>query len=416
MSDIPDIEAFRAEARAWLDDNAERAENEAETFEWGEGSDTVALFRNLSQEAERAHIDKARQWQQAKSDAGWGSISWEAEYGGLALPPAFTRAFQAEESNYVVPEFHEAIGITMELVAPTIRAFGTQEQKDRYIRRMRRTDDMWCQLFSEPGAGSDLAAVATRAERDGESWVLNGQKVWTSGAQFARYGYILCRTDPEVPKHKGMTAFVVDMEAPGIEVRPLRQMSGGSSFNEVFLSDVVLRDSDRLGEVGQGWHVALTTLSFERNASDLTSGTNFGWYRIAALARHLGLADDPVLRRDLAEIYTRLFILRVTRERATAKLNLGQVPGPEGSLGKLMLTEALRRVGDLLTELLGPRLVADTGEWGAYAWSELLCGVPGLRIAAGSDEVQRNIIGQIVLGLPAEPSTHRGVPFSQLPR
>lgn len=254
---------FLARAETWLGKHMPRRPDRS-TLRWGEGSDNVALFKNLTASEERAHIDALREWQCTKSDAGFGSISWPSEYGGADLPIAFDRAFSALERQFLTPSGHEAVSITMELVAPTILTCGNEAQRERYVRPMRRTDEMWCQLFSEPGAGSDLASVTTRAERHDNAWILNGQKVWTSGAQYADFGYILCRTDVQAHRHAGLTAFILPMDSPGVDVRPLRQMSGGSSFNEVFLSDVELSDSLRLGEIGAGWSVAVTTLGFER--------------------------------------------------------------------------------------------------------------------------------------------------------
>jgi len=396
-----DIGMFTEEARAWLREHA-RLRRAPEPYAWGEGPDSVALFHNLSADEERAHLDAARAWQRQKSDAGYGSITWPVEYGGAGLPPAYEAAYRREEARFETPKGHEAISITLELIAPTILALGTTEQKDRYLRAMRRTDEMWCQLFSEPGAGSDLASLACRAVADGGRWVLNGQKVWTSGAQYADFGYILCRTDPHAPKHRGITAFLIPMDAPGIEVRPLRQMSGGASFNEVFLTDVVVPDNARLGDVNDGWRVALTTLGFERAARSGGTGGADMFGRLLDLARHLGRTDDPLVRQRLASVYLHGRLRSMNRRRAGARLRAGGVPGPEGSISKLMLTQGLQEVADTAALLLGPRLAADTGQWGTYAWSEFVNGTPGFRIAGGSDEIQRNIIAERALGLPRE--------------
>ena len=397
-----DIATFSQEARAWLVEHAPLREA-SEPARWGEGSDSMALFHNLSAEEERAHLDAARDWQRQKSDAGYGSITWPVEYGGAGLPPAYEAAFRREEARFETPTGHEAVSITLELIAPTILSLGTSEQKDRYLRAMRRTDEMWCQLFSEPGAGSDLASLSCRAVADGGGWILTGQKVWTSGAQYADFGYILCRTDPAAPKHRGLTAFLVPMDTAGIEVRPLRQMSGGASFNEVFLTDVAVPDSARLGEVNEGWRVALTTLGFERAARSGGTGGADMFGRLLELARHLGRTDDPLVRQRLASVYLHGRLRSMNRRRASARLRAGGVPGPEGSISKLMLTQGLQEVADTAALLLGPHLVADTGDWGTYAWSEFVNGVPGFRIAGGSDEIQRNIIAERALGLPREP-------------
>ena len=244
MSDVPDLEEWLQDAERWLDGMVERRRPRADLV-WGEGSDSVALFKNLTADQERAHVDAVRDWQRQKSDAGYGSVSWPVAVGGAGLPRPYELAFDRLESLYDTPEGHESVGITLDLIGPTILTCGTPEQQARYLAPLRRTDEMWCQLFSEPGAGSDLAGLQTRADRDGGEWVLNGQKVWTSGAQFADFGYIQARSDPAAPKHAGLTAFLIPMHAPGVEVRPLRQMSGGSSFNEVFLTDVRVPDSAR---------------------------------------------------------------------------------------------------------------------------------------------------------------------------
>lgn len=406
------VAEFAASARRWLTANAEPLPDVIETS-WGEGDDSIGLFHNLSFEDEQALIDAGRHWQQRKADAGYGSIDWDPSYGGAGLTREYASAFVAEESQFVTPPMHEAVGITLYLVGPTIRAWGTPEQRERFLPPLLRTDEMWCQLFSEPGAGSDLARLSTRAVRDGDEWVLDGQKVWTSGAQFADYGYMICRTDADLPKHKGLTAFLVPLRTPGIEIRPLRQMTGGCTFNEVFFDGVRLSDSLRLGAVGEGWKVAMTTLGHERGASgDL--GSIRRWQMIRLVAEHLGLTSDPIVRQDLARLYTELTVLRLTNERVAANLRSGQTPGPEGSIGKLAWTQSLSSTASVVTSLLGAALTADTGEWGTYSWSQFVTGIPGRRIAAGSDEIQRNVIGERVLGLPREPSVDRDVPYRSL--
>ncbi|MFV0309435.1 MAG: acyl-CoA dehydrogenase family protein [Desertimonas sp.] len=407
----PDIDQYAARAREWLAANLPR--RAAPTDGWGSGSDSVALLHSLSAAEERALIDDARAWHRRKADAGYGSIDWSVEDGGAGLGREYARAFAREEAQFATPPTHESIAITLELVGPTIRAWGDDRQRERYLRPLRRTDEMWCQLFSEPGAGSDLARLSTRAVRDGNEWVIHGQKVWTSGAQYAEFGYIICRTDPAVPKHRGLTAFIVPMRTSGVEARPLRQMTGGASFNEVFFDGARVGDDMRLGGVGDGWRVAMTTLGFER-AAGAGGERPGGWSRVRALAEHLGVTGDTVVRQRLAALYTTLTVLRLTNQRVAAGVRAGQTPGPEGSIGKLAGTEAMRETTRVVSALLGPRLVADTREWGTFAWSEYVNGAPGYRIAAGSDEVQRNIIGERVLGLPAEPRVDRDVSFGEL--
>lgn len=390
---------FRARAREWLSNRLDTAVS-SNPNAWGVGSDSVAIFRTLNHEGERAHILSTRRWIQEKADAGFANLTWEVEWGGQGLPATFEAAFADEERAFVTPPGHEAVSITVGLVAPTIRVHGTPEQRERFLPPMLRTDEMWCQLFSEPGAGSDLAGLSARADRDGDGWVLNGQKVWTSGAQFADFGYLLARTDPGAPKHRGITAFLLPMNAEGVDVRPLRQMTGGASFNEVFLTDVRVSDWWRLGEIGDGWGVALTTLGFERTASQLKGDTVA---RLIGLAQHLGVSGEPVIRQSLARAFIHSTLAELTKRRAAARLAAGSTPGPEGSLDKLIGTEGLRLYADVAGLLLGPRLAADTEEWGTYTWSEYVLGVPGARLAGGTDEIQRNVIGERFLGLPREP-------------
>jgi alkylation response protein AidB-like acyl-CoA dehydrogenase len=398
-----ELSDFLARAETWLEEHLPRCPDRS-TLGFGEGSDGVGLFKNLTASGERAHIDALRKWQRTKSDSGYGSISWPTSYGGAELPSAFEHAFASLERQFVTPAGHEAVSITLDLVAPTILTCGNDTQRERYVRPMRRTDEMWCQLFSEPGAGSDLASVTTRAERQGDQWVLNGQKVWTSGAQYADFGYILCRTDTDAPRHAGLTAFILPMDSPGVDVRPLRQMSGGSSFNEVFLSEVELSDSCRLGEVGSGWSVALTTLGFERASATLSGASSDDLFeRLVLAARHHGKDGDPLARQALASLYIDGRVRTMTRRRVNETVKAGGVPGPEGSLGKLAWTQGLRQTTAVVSQLLGMELIADSGTWGTYAWSEFVNGVPGFRVAGGSDEIQRNIIAERVLGLPRDP-------------
>lgn len=407
-----DVAAFQAEALAWFEANANPRPRAADV-NWGSGSDSVALFRNLNQEDERLHIETRRRWVQRKADAGLANVAWEVQWGGRALPPVCDAIVNDLEEQFLVPPTHESVEITTILIAPTIRAVGTPQQHERFLRRALRTDDLWCQLFSEPGAGSDLAGLATVAERDGDEWVLNGQKVWTSGAQFADWGYVLCRTDPSVPKHRGLTAFAVPMSAPGVEVRPLRQMTGGSSFNEVFFTDVRVPDADRLGGIGEGWRVALTTLGYERGSFEGPAGSDATMRRLIGLARHVGREGSPLVRQGLARAYIHQRLTALLVQRVKAQLLAGDTPGPEASLVKLAWTQGLQLYNEVASTLLGPMLVADSGEWGTYAWAEHVLGAPGYRIAGGSDEVLRNILGERVLGLPSDPRVDRDIPFSR---
>jgi acyl-CoA dehydrogenase len=395
-----ELDAFRARARSWLRANA-RPRRE-ETGEWGTGSDQIGVFHNLTFDEERAHLAALQAWQRTKFDAGFAGITWPKVYGGQDLETPFERVFREEEAAVATPVGHEAFDITMEIVAPTILHWGTDAQKDLILERTLRGVLLLCQLYSEPEAGSDLASLRTKAVREGDTWRISGQKVWTSGARHATYGYILCRSDPDpVSRHRGLTAFLVDMAAPGVEIRPILQMSGGASFNEVFLNDAVVDDSMRLGPVGGGWRVALSSLSFERMAghgggNDLLAR----FWRIKALARQVGKSGEPVARSRLADLFVRAKLLEWNTARVRSAVSAGMEPGPVGSVNKLVFGNGLDRASAVVTHLLGPRLVADTRDWGLYAWAEHVTSAPGMHIAGGTDEIQRNIIAERILGLP----------------
>ena len=300
------------------------------------------------------------------------------------------------------------------IVTPYIAHHGTPSLKQRVLPGMVSGERIGAIVMTEPGTGSDLAGIRTRAERDGDHWVINGQKVWTSLAHKARWGLLLARTDPDVVKQGGITAFLVRMDSPGIEIRPIRQMSGPASFNEVFFDGVRIPDSMRIGDVNDGWKVAMATLGFERSSSGSGHRRKGGTSAdLVELARALGVNEDPVVRQELADVYVRTqlhaaVVAKVARANAS-----GDKPGPAGSLGKLIASDNLVRIGNAAADMLGSALVADTGEWGQFAWSDHVLGAPGYRLAGGTDEIQRNIIAERVLGLPAE---HRAdkAPFSQL--
>jgi acyl-CoA dehydrogenase len=399
---VPDhitLEEFDAEGQAFLEANAEPRQDSG--FRWGQGSDQVALIPESTPEEDRRQLAAAQGWSKKVFDAGLGWITGPPQYGGRGLTRDYERRWRTAEARYDTPST-TMFGIGLGMVAPTILAHGTDEVKERYLGALHRGEVLACQLFSEPGAGSDLAGIQTRAERDGDEWVVNGQKVWTSFAHLADIGEVICRTDPDLPKHKGLTGFIVDMHAPGIEVRPLRQMTGGASFNEVFFTDVQVPDTHRLGDVNGGWAVALTTLMNERAAIGGGGGVP-GATRLVELARHLGKAHDPLVRQQLARVIVQGRVASMNNLRAMAKVAAGQAPGPELSIAKMSLTQTVTQTCDLVSTLLGSALVANTGEWGTYAWSELILGLPGLRLAGGTDEVLRNIVGERVLGLPKEP-------------
>ena len=321
-------EDFAFQAREFLDANAKVRPPDRRVF--GEGSDEVALLQERSPSDEQREIGAAKDWARKVFDHGFGWITGPRAYGGRELAPSYQRLYSSIEAGYeTAPQTCRAIGLGM--VAPTILAHGTEAAKERYLRPLWRGDIIACQLFSEPGAGSDLAGLQTRATRDGDEWIVNGQKVWTSGAQFSDIGEIICRTDPDLPKHRGLTGFIVDMRARGVEVRPLRQITGGASFNEVFFSDVRVRPDNVLGEVNGGWSVAITTLMNERASIGSGGGGNGlgsgSMHRLIDLAKHLGRNDDLLVRQRIADTWINLQVAKYTNERALAKVRAGRASG-----------------------------------------------------------------------------------------
>ncbi|SNS77774.1 acyl-CoA dehydrogenase family protein [Rhodococcoides kyotonense] len=395
---IPDLAEFTENAHAWL---ASVAQPRTEAV-WGEGPDSVAVFENWTAEQEREHTDTISRYEKAKFDAGWGALNSPVEFGGHDLPMSYVLAFRRAEEAFDVPRRTEMFSVTQQLVAPTIQQWGTDEQKAKFVRAMLRTDLIACQLFSETEAGSDLAAVRTRADRtpDG-SWIIDGHKVWTSGALVADYGVALCRTDTSVSKYAGLTMLLVPINAPGVTVRPIRQMTGGSSFNEVYLEGVELDDTHRLGPVGRGWQVALTVLAAERLDGGTLGLANAD--QAVELARNLGRELTEIERDAVADLVTRSYVQRIGTMRVAGAIVAGNDPGPEASLGKLLATDTMATTSDVVRLLLGREATSDSGRWGTFAWSEHLLGAPGYRIAGGTDEIQHNIIAERVLGLPREP-------------
>ena len=413
MIDV-ELDTFTKAATAFLDANLPRKEA-TKAFVWGEGSDNVSMFEEKSREAEHEMVATAKEWRTKKFDAGFGWITGPKEFGGAGLTAAHERAYAAAEANFKVPN-QSIFTIGLGMVAPTVLAHGSPEAKEKFLRAMWRADIVGCQLFSEPGAGSDLASVQTKAERDGDEWVVTGQKVWTSGAHYSDIGEIICRTDPSLPKHKGLTAFLVDMQVPGVEIRPLRQMTGGASFNEVFFNEVRVPDWYRLGDVNAGWGVALTTLMNERAAIGAGSGggETSMMTRITAMVRHFGLENDAIVRDMVANMYINYRVANFNNKRAMDKMKAGQTPGPEMSISKMALVNNQKLLNEFLSHVLGAKLQADTGEWGTFSWSQLILGAPGMRIAGGSDEVMRNIVGERVLGLQKEPGIDSKSAFRDL--
>jgi alkylation response protein AidB-like acyl-CoA dehydrogenase len=391
LNDTPEQVQYRAKVRAWLDEHKDEAPAE-------QGED------------EAVQIAARRAWQGRLAAAGLAGVTWPVELGGQGLGPIEHVIVGQEIIRAGVPNILDVIGVGM--LGPTIIAHGSEDQKSRYLAPLLHGDEVWCQLFSEPAAGSDLAAVQSRArlQEDG-SWRLNGQKVWTTNAQFASFGLLLARTDPDVPKHKGLTMFVVPMDAPGVTVRGLRQISGEAEFNEVFFDDVPLDADTVVGGAGNGWTTALTTLMFERVTIGLGSeGLGYNSTRFAkAIANEPDARRDPEVRHGLGEIASELLAVRFTGYRTLTALQKGQIPGPEAGLAKVTIVSAAIRAGDLIGDVLGPDALAQDSEW-AYMISFL----PGLKSAGGTEEILRNTVGERVLGLPPAPRLDKGIPFSEL--
>ena len=388
--------AFRSEAAGWLKENQ---------------------LTDADREG-RSPLEVAKLWQKRKYEAGWACIGWDKEYGGRGASPIERVIWDQEESKYSVPSRFFVIGQGM--IAPTLMVWAQPQHKENFLPKLASGEEIWCQLFSEPAGGSDLAALRTKAEKDGDDWIINGQKIWTSQAHYADYGIVVTRTDPTVAKHKGLTMFIVDMKMPGIEIKPIKQLTGDSDFNEVYFTDVRIPDHYRLGDVGQGWTAALTTLMNERLA---IGGGGPGAdvklaMEIASLVEINGrpAIEDSAVRAKIAEFHVLEAGLEYNGYRAITALSRGELPGPENSIGKLVGAPKLQAVASFCMDLL---------EESGVLWSEddLLSslaqrsymGAPGLRIAGGTDEIMTNIIAERVLGLPQDPRLDKGIPFNEVP-
>lgn len=412
-TDDTELDVFRTEVRGWLDANASRRSTDSNEFK-----QRMAVSTRQTHEQDLAHVAACKEWQRRLFDAGYAGIAFPTEYGGQGRTPAEQRIFSQEAARYEIDTGVFSVGIGM--VIPTLLAHGTEDQKQRFIPAMLRGDEVWCQLFSEPGAGSDLAGLTTRADRTASStgrdeWIVNGQKVWNSFAHVADWGVLLARTDWDVPKHRGISYFLVDMTTPGIEVRPLRQATGVAHFNETFLSDVHIPLENVCGDVNGGWGVAQTTLMAERTL--IGGGTGLGFRDYLALAEHFDRTDDPDIRQRLAQSYTRGEILRWLGMRAQAAARSGRMTGMEGSIAKLAISEHVARNGDLGLAIEGPGGMltgADAFEGGF--WQQHFLGQWGIRIGGGTEQVQRNILGERGLGLPSEPRPDKTEPFRDVPK
>jgi alkylation response protein AidB-like acyl-CoA dehydrogenase len=398
FEDSPQEAAYRAEVRAWLETN-------------------LRELKEHHPHLGAPDLDLARAWQARKAQARYARITWPVEWGGGGGSAIQQAIFIQEENRCGAPQGYFGIGLGM--CMPTLMKFASTEVQQRFISPALKGEEIWCQLFSEPSAGSDIAGLRTRATRRGDGWLISGQKVWTTGAHYSDYGLLLARSDFDAPKHKGLTMFWIDMRAPGVDIRSIHQMNGRSEFNEVFLSDVVIADAQRIGPSGEGWKVALVTLMNERVEGGKERGPNLE--EILDLARSTpraagSLIDDPLFRQRLAAWYLQAEGLRFTQLRILTAQSRGETPGPEMSIGKLVaanrlqdLTERLIEYQDQFGLISDPRYAADGGR----LQRDLLY-APSLRIAGGTDEILKNIIAERVLGLPGDVRVDKAVPFKEL--
>ena len=408
LHDTPREAEFRAEVRAWLDENAPKHLLPALQS---------ASFGKSAFKGDEA-LRHSREWQAKKFDAGWACLHWPKTYGGREATPIQRIIWNQEEGAYRMLSGVFIIGHGM--AAPTLMAYASEEQKRRYLPPMARGDEIWCQLFSEPGAGSDLAGIRTRSTREGDDWIVNGQKIWTSGAQHSKYGILVTRSDFDLPKHKGLTYFFLDMESPGVEVRPIKQVSGESQFNEVYFSNVRIPDAQRLGEVGSGWQVSLTTLMNERQAIGTSMAGGFGeildYAKRTVTGNGAAIADSAV-RDKLADFYVQSSGLKYTGFRSISAISQGRDPGPENSIGKVVTGQMLQEIASLgleLQEMAGTLVAEDEAAYEAKFQFMLLRSL-GVRIEGGTDEILKNIIAERVLGLPGDIRLDRDVSFKDIP-
>lgn len=399
--ETPEQAVYRAEVRAWYDANATPKRTD----------DPWATNVHVDEAAGRQHFDNSRAWLGRLYEAGYSGIAWPAEYGGGGGQPWMTRIEREVAADY--EEWTGFPGATIAMLGPTLLRHGSEEQKKEYIPKLLSGELTFCQLFSEPGAGSDLASLGTRAERDGEEFVVNGQKVWNSAAQHCDWGFALVRTDPDAPKHKGITFILVDMASPGIEVRPLVQINQSSHFNEVFLSDVRIPVTNVVGEIDEGWGPARTVLS---NESAFIAGSRVaGRTKLVELARAHARLDDPVIRQALADFTTRERIAGWMGEQIQQAVRQGETPPMDPGLIKLMSSENKRRSGDLAMAIQGAGAVAGDGPMTRWAQSDLM-GRFAVSIGGGTDQVLKNNIGERSLGLPREPGYDKSTPWRDIPK
>jgi alkylation response protein AidB-like acyl-CoA dehydrogenase len=399
FKDNPEQASFRKNCKEWLEKNAKLK---------------IGVEKN-----EFANIDflqSAKDWQKKKYDAGWAMLHWPREYGGIAASAIERIIWSEEESKFDVPKGIFEIGLGM--CGPVMMEYASEEQKARYLPPMAEGKEIWCQLFSEPSAGSDVAGLRSKAVQDGDNWIINGQKVWTSGAHFCDYGILVVRHDPSLAKHKGMTFFFVDMKSKGIDIKPIKQITGGSSFNEVYFNDVVIPDSQRLGEIGDGWKVAITTLMNERLAVGDANGADveeaFRWAKSQDDSGELLISNKSV-RSSIADWYCEANGLKNTKLRTMSALSKGETPGPEASITKIVSANKLQDIGNFGMDSLDMSGMLKTENAEIQSFQNAWLGAPGLRIAGGTDEILKNIIAERVLGLPQDARADKGIPYKDIP-
>ncbi|OYU91546.1 MAG: acyl-CoA dehydrogenase [Bradyrhizobiaceae bacterium PARB1] len=402
FDDTPEEAVFRTDARKWIDANAPK--------------ELEAALSNPNAKRD-SMLEASKAWQKKKAEAGWACLHWPKEYGGRGSTPIERVIWQQEEGVY--DKLSRPFAIGQGMCGPTVMAYATEEQKRHYLPPLVSGEHVWCQLFSEPAGGSDVAGLRTRAEKDGDDWIINGQKIWTSGAHYSDYGILITRTDPTVPKHKGLTMFFLDMKSPGVEVKPIKQANGMQEFNEVFFTNVRIPDSQRLGAVGDGWNVSLTTLMNERMSIGARVHTGFPelFEYCSNLMLDDGLAiDDPNVRSKLAGWAVKNSGLTYTSYRSISALSKGERPGPENSIGKLVSGMMMQDIAMFAADLQGASgaLVGADAE-AAGEFQATILSSPSMRIAGGTDEILRNIIAERVLGLPGDIRVDKDVPFNKVP-
>jgi len=359
-----------------------------------------------SEKLERELADRARSWQAKLAAGGWACLDWPTEYGGRGASTVETIIFEEEQSRFGISR--SIFMAALDMAAPTLMSWGTDEQKQRFLNPIRQGEMVFAQLFSEPNAGSDLAGLQTRAVRDGDVFVVNGQKVWNSYAHLADWGILLARTNSDVPKHQGLTYFFVEMDSEGLDPRPLRQMTGGAEFNETFFDNVRIPADNVIGGVNNGWAVAQTTLNSERAAVGAQTSV-VDVPTLVALAKKKGRAVDPAVRQALAEAWIRSEVLRYLGMRVYTALSQGTEIGPEASIMKLLTGDHIRDTSQTALELLGPAGMLNDDVWVTRMVSHF-----AHKIGGGTPEIQRNVIGERILGLPREPRADKGIPFRDL--